>query len=132
MANENDLLISERDAGAIVMALGSAAGRRAADAEMNDALTDLLTEAERVPHERLPADFASMNSRVTYEEHPGGARRTIHLVHPSEADAAAGRVSVLSPVGRTVLGRREGALVSTIVPGGRDLTIRLVKVERLS
>jgi regulator of nucleoside diphosphate kinase len=69
-----------------------------------------------------------MNSRVTYREEPGGARRTVVLVHPGEAAPAEGRISVLSPVGRSLLGRRSGSSASIGVPGGRALTIRVLEV----
>jgi transcription elongation GreA/GreB family factor len=42
---------------------------------------------------------------------------------------AEGRVSVLSPAGRALLGRRRGALSSLDVPGGRSLAIRILEIE---
>jgi hypothetical protein len=52
-----------------------------------------------------------MNSKVTYRVEPGGERRSVILVHPIEADASIGRISVLSPVGRALLGRAPGSVV---------------------
>jgi regulator of nucleoside diphosphate kinase len=70
-----------------------------------------------------------MNSRVSYREEPSGERRTVALVRPNEAAPSHGRISVLSPVGRALLGRRSGAVVSISVPGGRALTIRVLEIE---
>jgi transcription elongation GreA/GreB family factor len=53
------------------------------------------------------------------------------LVHPSQADPSKGRISVLSPIGRALLGRMTGALSSAGVPGGRAMQIRIVQAERL-
>ena len=127
MNDYNELLISARDAESLALVLLERQGSRLAEA---DALADLLMEAHLVPHERLPADRVAMNSRVTYEELPGGARRSIVLSYPLDADAAAGRVSVLSPVGMSLLGRAPGAVVEPPMPDGRALRIRVLSLER--
>jgi regulator of nucleoside diphosphate kinase len=129
MASYNELLVSARDVEALVPLVSD---RRRADrfeADAANALADVLMNSRMVPHERLPADRVAMNSRVAYREEPRGERRTIVLVHPSEAAASDGRISVLSPVGRTLLGRRAGSVASISVPGGRALTIRVLEIE---
>ncbi len=46
------------------------------------------------------------------------------LVRPVEADAAHGRISVESPVGRSLLGRRRGEEIEVQTPGGlRRMTV---------
>jgi regulator of nucleoside diphosphate kinase len=52
------------------------------------------------------------------------------LVHPVEADAAAGRISVLSPVGRALIGRAAGSLVDVDLPGTAPLTLRVLDTSR--
>jgi regulator of nucleoside diphosphate kinase len=128
MDTYNELLVSARDAEALAQVIGWR-GRQAADADAANALADLLMEARLVPHEHLPADRVAMNSSVTYEERPGGTRRTVVLVHPAEANAAGGRVSVLSPIGRALLGRRPGETVDAGAPMGRELTIHILAAE---
>jgi regulator of nucleoside diphosphate kinase len=124
MARINELLISTHDAETLASVV-----KNAFEAEAADALADILVDASRVPHGRLPSDRVAMNSRVTYREEPGGARRTVALVHPGEAAPGEGRISVLSPVGRSLLGRRSGSSTSIDVPGGRALTIRVLEVD---
>ncbi len=65
-----------------------------------------------------PADRSrvAMGSRVGVE-HDGDAF-TLHLVGPTESDAAAGRISVSSPVGRALLGAEVGQEVAIRTPGG--------------
>ena len=129
MVNYKELLISTRDAEAIASLVGDH-NRAGLEAEAANALADILIDAPFVPSERLPADRVAMNSRVTYREEPGGARRTVVLVQPSEAAPAEGRISVLSPVGRSLLGRRSGSTTSIDVPGGRALMIRVLATEK--
>ena len=130
MANHHELLVSFPDAAALGLMLGERRRNHALEAAAADALGDLLMEARLVPDEALPADRVAMNSRVTYEELPGGARRNVSLAFPVDADAGEGRISVLSPVGLALLGRAPGALVVPAMPDGRALKIRILALER--
>jgi regulator of nucleoside diphosphate kinase len=131
MANHYELLVSASDAEMLALVVGDRRNSHALEAEAANALTDLLMEARMVPHAQLPSDRVAMNSRVTYEQEKG-ARRTVTLVHPKEADAAAGRISVLSPVGRALLGRCPGSVAVAAMPGGRAPKLRILSAERLS
>lgn len=130
MTNFNDLLVSARDAETLAPIVGDRRRTDRFEAHAADALADVLMDARLVPHDRLPADRVAINSRVTYREEPRGEPRTVMLVHPSGANATEGRISVLSPVGRALLGRKPGAVSSTDVPGGRAVTIRVLAAER--
>jgi regulator of nucleoside diphosphate kinase len=128
MTRNQELLVSARDAEALASVVGD---RHLAARFENetDALAELLMEARMVPHEELPRNRVAMNSRVTYREADGPAR-TVTIVHPAAADAGQLRISVLSPVGRALLGRRPGSAVNASVPGGRGITLHIVAVER--
>ena len=76
----------------------------------------------------LPNDNARLHSTVTYEELPGRLRRRVTLVNPRDADASAGRISVLSPVGRALLGQAKGSTVDVALPLGRWLSVRVIEV----
>lgn len=130
MTSYNELLVSARDAEALASVVGD---RRRADrfeADAADALAEVLMDARMVPYDRLPADRVAIDSRVTYREEPHGEPRTVVLVHPSDANATEGRISVLSPVGRALLGRKPGAVSSMGVPGGRAVRIHVLAAER--
>lgn len=129
MTQHNDLLVSATDAEALATLVG-ARGLDGREAEAAAALADALMDARMVPDDGLPEDRVAMNCLVSYREEPAGTRRTVSLVHPSVADPAAGRISVLSPVGRALLGRRRGASAAIDVPGGRALTVRVLSIER--
>jgi transcription elongation factor GreA len=56
-----------------------------------------------------------------------GETTTYHLVGAVEADPGTGRISVESPVGRALVGKRAGERVSVQVPAGTvELTIKAV------
>lgn len=130
MINHRDLLVSTADAAALGLMLGERRRNHALEAAAAEALADLLSAAHVVPDEALPRDRAAMGSRVTYEQLPEGARRTVTLVFPVDADAGNGRVSVLSPIGLALLGRAQGAVVEPALPDGRRLRIRVLALER--
>jgi regulator of nucleoside diphosphate kinase len=131
MAIDNELLVSASDAEVLASVVGGGRRLDRHEAEAADALVAMLADARMVAHEHLPADRVAMNTRVVYREEPGGASRAVVLVHPSQADPSKGRISVLSPIGRALLGRMIGALSSAGVPGGRAMQIRIVQAERL-
>ena len=124
-----ELILSSADAQVLALMLGERR-RHPAESAGADALSDLLVEARLVPHEELPFDRVAMNSKVAYREEPGGARRSLVLVHPIDADPARGRISVLSPIGLALLGRSEGSVVTVEFPGAKVLAVRILEVAR--
>jgi regulator of nucleoside diphosphate kinase len=110
-------------------------------AELNllRAYAPLRRELERamvVSSALVPADVATMNSRVRYTDEKDGASRTVSLVYPIEADVAKGKVSVLAPVGTALLGLSEGQSIEWDFPDGSRRRLKLEKVlfqpERLA
>lgn len=71
----------------------------------------------------------AMNSLVTYVEEAGRELRSVTLVRPAEASAVEGRISVFSPTGRALLGRRPGAVVVLGHPAARALNVRILSSE---
>lgn len=55
-------------------------------------------------------------------------RRDLELVAPSEAEPLAGRMSVLSPLGRAILGKIRGDLVDLTAPGGK-FWVQILEVD---
>ena len=126
----HELILSATDAEVLALMLGERRRQHALEAAAADELADLLSEARLVPHGELPRERIGMNSQVAYREEPGGERRSVILVHPIEADAGVGRISVLSPVALALLGRAEGAVVSVDLPGAKPLNIRVLETAR--
>jgi len=93
----------------------------------------LLGELERAqvrPDHRVAATVVGMNSTVDFVDEAHGAARTVRLVYPAEADIAAGKVSVLTPVGAALIGLREGQSIRWPDRGGNLRALRVLKVSR--
>lgn len=99
---------------------GVAAGRLAAE----------LDRAVVVDSDRLPLDVVTMLSRVVFENVRTGSRREVVLVRPPDADAGAGRLSVLAPIGAALLGLRVGDTIEWPLPADRTAEIRILAVEQ--
>jgi transcription elongation factor GreB len=65
---------------------------------------DELTVVRATPEQRGRVFFGAF---VTLEEEDG-TRRELRLVGPDESEPSAGRVSIESPLGRALVGKREG------------------------
>lgn len=70
-----------------------------------------------------------LDSTVAFTELENGRSFEYRVVLPSEADIARGRVSVLTPLGAALLGRRQGERFCYDSPGGR-VEVRLELVSR--
>ena len=95
-----------------------------------DTAEELLSELERaqvVADEKVPRDVVRMGSVVEFES--AGGRKRVTLVFPPEADIAAGKVSVLTPVGAALIGLAKGQSIDWTARDGTShaLTIRAVE-----
>jgi transcription elongation factor GreB len=75
---------------------------------------DQLTVVDPKPH---PSGRAFFGAWVTVED-DGGGERTYRLVGPDEFDVARGLISVDAPLGRALLGKREGETARVQRPAG--------------
>jgi len=93
-----------------------------------DLLRAELDRAELVEPGDVPPDVVTMNSRIRVADEDTGEERELKLVFPAFADAGAGAVSVLAPVGSALLGLRIGAVIEWPVPDGRARRLRVVGI----
>lgn len=101
---------------------------RRAPAATGSPLDDWLDGADLVPSREVAPDVVTMYSQVLLADALTGARRTLTLVYPADAEPEAGFVSVLSPVGAALLGRRVGTSATWVTPDGRRHAAEIVAV----
>ena len=130
MFDLHDVVLSTRDAVALSALVTDWPARDASEQVAADLLADAVSGAHVVSDRTVAADVVALGATVTYEELPAGRRRTVTVVHPAHADASRARVSVFSPVARTLLGRRRGAHVPAKLPDRGIRELRVVSVER--
>lgn len=92
-------------------------------------LEALLDAASIVPSATIDPNVVTMNSTVVLEEQPAGRHLTVTLVYPKDSDPERSRVSVLTPVGRALIGARVGDTIGIVVPGNPPRDLRVVELK---
>lgn len=92
-------------------------------------LADELDRAQVLPAGSRPDDCVSMGSEVRFQDETTLRTQTVTLVYPNEADIAASKVSVLTPIGAALIGLRAGDSINWETRNGeiRRLTVLSVK-----
>ena len=78
-----------------------------------------LANADIIDPEKLPRDRAVFGTKVLLENIDTGEEVEYQLVGPDESDIVKGRISVSSPLGRAILGKKPGDELTLEVPGGK-------------
>jgi regulator of nucleoside diphosphate kinase len=79
--------------------------------EASPALRRLLARATVVASDSVPPHVVTMNSQVLVCDANTGERRVVSVVYPADADASAGRISVLEEAGAQLLGASPGHVI---------------------
>ncbi|MEQ1438331.1 nucleoside diphosphate kinase regulator [Fontimonas sp. SYSU GA230001] len=96
--------------------------------EVAERLLEEVERAEVVPSGLMPADVVTIGASVTYQDVETGSIRTVRLVLPADADPAAQRVSVVSPIGAALIGLSIGQVIDWQV-GDRVRRLRVLGVR---
>lgn len=86
--------------------------------QLPEDLADDLNSADLVVSRDIASDIVTMNSQVEIVYDGSASRQKFTLCYPADADAGQGLISVLSPVGAALLGRRVGDTVVWQMPQG--------------
>jgi transcription elongation factor GreA len=81
-------------------------------------LKQRLAEMSMIDFSKIPRDRAGLGSKVVVLDTKRDEQITYNLVTTEEADAANGKVSTTSPIGRALLGKEPGDVVKVQSPGG--------------
>jgi len=78
-----------------------------------------LSCAEIIDTKSLPKDRAVFASSVVLENIETGEHVEYQLVGPDESNIEKGRISVSSPLGKAIIGKKPGDEITLQVPGGK-------------
>lgn len=81
-------------------------------------IRERLGQLSMLKLDRVPKDRVGLGSTVVLLDLDRDAEVTYELVVPEAADPDAGLISTASPIGRGLLGRQSGDLVSVVIPSG--------------
>ena len=81
-------------------------------------LEELLSNARLVDESKLDLTKVSVLSKVRIKNQKNNQEVTYTLVAESEADLKVGKISVNSPIGKGLLGKKVGEITEVTTPGG--------------
>jgi len=85
-------------------------------------LQKILEHSRVIDPDVLPKDRVSLLSRVEFTNLATNTRMTFEIVSPHEMDLEAGKISLRSPIGAALMGKKVGEIAEAQVPSG---TLRL-------
>jgi transcription elongation factor GreA len=78
-----------------------------------------LANADVIATDKLPKDRVVFGSKVVLENIETGEDVVYQLVGPDESDIENGRISISSPLGKAIIGRKPGDELTLQVPAGK-------------
>ena len=91
-------------------------------------LQKVLEHARVINPDVLPKDRVSLLSRVEFTNLSTNTVMTFEIVSPHEMNLEAGKISLKSPIGAALMGKKVGEIAEAMVPSG---TLRL-RIESIS
>ena len=92
-------------------------------------LEDLVASARVVDERQIDTSKARILSKVKVRNLTTKSEHVFTLVAAQEADPAAGKISVASPIGKGLLGSEQGATVEIKIPTGK-LKLQVLEISR--
>ena len=89
-----------------------------------------LSNARLIDESQLDTTKVLVHSTVEVKNNSNGAKMKYKLVAQSEADLKTGKISVDSPIGKGLLGKKEGEVVQISVPSG-TIELEIVSISRM-
>ena len=91
-------------------------------------LQKILEHSRVIDPDALPKDRVSLLSRVEFTNLSTNTRMAFQIVSPHEMDLEAGKISLKSPIGAALMGRKVGEIAEAQAPSG---TLRL-RIESIT
>jgi transcription elongation factor GreA len=92
-------------------------------------LEERLLAARVISKKEISKDTVSVGSHVRVKNMDAGKTFEYHIVGSAEANPAENKLSNESPVGKALLGKKRGDLVSVPVPRGPQRKLKITKIE---
>ena len=91
-------------------------------------LEDKLARSEVIDVSKLSGETITFGATVTLVDEDTDKKAVWQLVGEPEADAKKGKISITSPLARALVGKKKGAQVEVVTPGGAK-AYEVMKVE---
>jgi len=92
-------------------------------------LEDKLSRAKLIDEDAMSSDEVLIGAKVKLKDLDSGEEFEYAFVSEEEADCLSNKISVTSPVGKALMGHKEGETVKIKVPAG-TLRYKILKISR--
>lgn len=96
--------------------------------QLPEVLAEDLNSADLVLSQGISPDIVTMNSQVEIVIDSSAIRQKFTICYPKDTDPSLGFISILSPVGSALLGRRVGDTVSWQMPHGEGRSAKVAAI----
>jgi regulator of nucleoside diphosphate kinase len=97
--------------------------------EIAERLLEEIDRAEVLPSDEVPDQVVTIGRWVRYQNVDNDSTRTVQLVLPAQANAAEGKLSIVSPIGAALIGLSEGQLMPWETRDGDRQWLRVLQVS---
>ena len=92
-------------------------------------LEETVSTARVIDETNIDLSKVSILSKVKLKNKKTGAEITYTLVAEEEADLKTGRISIKSPIGKGLLGKKKGDVTEIVIPAGK-LELEVLDISR--
>jgi len=92
-------------------------------------LEETVSNARVIDESNIDLSKVSILSKVKLKNKKTGAEITYTLVAEEEADLKTGRISIKSPIGKGLLGKKKGDVTEIVIPAGK-LELEVLDITR--
>lgn len=92
-------------------------------------LEEIVASARIIDESKLDSSKALVLSKVKIKNRTNGAVMSYLLVAENEADLKSGKISVTSPIGKGLLGKKVGDIAEIEVPSGK-IQLEILEISR--
>lgn len=82
-------------------------------------IEDKLARAEVIDPSKLSHSKVTFGATVVLEDTNLGEEKKYQIVGPDESDVKAGKISIISPIARALIGKEKGDVVAVQTPNGK-------------
>ncbi len=94
--------------------------------QLQKRISDVMT----INVDRIPKDRSGLGSSLILKDTDSGEEKTYFLVFPEEVAPEDGKVSLASPIGRSLLGKMEGDEISLSI-GGKNIEYEVIQIKTI-
>ncbi|HUT67205.1 MAG TPA: GreA/GreB family elongation factor [Dehalococcoidales bacterium] len=92
-------------------------------------LEETLKAATIIDEKKKPAHKSGVGDNIVLSDLASGEELRYMIVDPREFDPSKGKISIASPLGKALLGRKDGDVVEINAPAGK-LRYQIIRIER--